>query len=145
MTPQIFGRSIAGLLHRTLDASSRRRDVQVGLAGQAPPEFIGPPAPENEMRVAVHQAGNDHAPCGRVPRSLFEFSRQIMRPPNPVDVPVGESYRSILDGMDIRLRALSPARRQPADIQQDARRAVLEIRQGCHRLLLCIAAAPRIG
>src|SRR5205807_1311549 len=91
------------------DAAAGRGDLLIRLAGDAALPLVGAVAGEDEVRVAVHQAGDD-GPAAEVDRDgARRLRRQVARRPQPGDTLALEDDGSVGDDAELAQRRAGAA------------------------------------
>ena len=102
--------------HRGFDPASGCGDLQV----TAPPDAVGelprPPAAEGEMRVCVHESGDDEPSAGAPGGLRLVLGRQRSGGPGPADNPIPPHERGVPDEPDVVLAGRVRAGGEAADV-----------------------------
>ncbi len=109
----------AGEPHRLRDAAARRRNLQVAPPEDPLLEFVGAPAAEGQMGVAVHQAGDHQAAAGVEPLGTGVGGGQLTPRAYPADRLPFPYERRIGDRVDLALPAFGAAGGELGDVFEE--------------------------
>ena len=112
------------------DAAAGRHDLHVGGAADTHLELRRPVAGPRQMRVRVHEAGNDRTPTGIQRRVRLHRRAQIGAPAHRQHAAVCHSQRGILD--DAKLAHRRPAPRSGRSRQGDQLTDVVDEKVSMH-------------
>ena len=118
--------------YRPLDPATAARDLQVGPPDRPLLELLGAPPRERQVRVAVHEPGDDERSAGRAPVFAGQVGRDLVCPSHPADPSVAPAQGRARDRAERSLRGTGDGGGQEADIGEHRHVVVLSGRRWAH-------------